>query len=52
MTLSSGRVGCGRTKEPTSIREAAFASLKAPLRPVPARVDRPDARAEREASDR
>jgi hypothetical protein len=34
------------------IREAALASLKAPLRPVPAPVDPTDASEEREASGR
>jgi rhodanese-related sulfurtransferase len=39
-------------KSRPSIREAAFASLKAPLRPVRAPVDPTDAREEREASGR
>jgi hypothetical protein len=39
-----------RTKEPVPIREAAFASLKAPLRPVPAPVDPTDESEGREAS--
>jgi hypothetical protein len=52
VTLRSDRVACGRTKEPPLIREAAFASLKAPLRPVPAQVDPTDASEEREASGR
>ena len=34
------------------IREAAFASLKGPLRPVPVPVDPTDGSEEREASDR
>ena len=37
---------------PPPIREAAFASLKAPLRPVPAQVDPTDASEGREASGR
>jgi hypothetical protein len=45
-------VACGRAKEPPPIREAAFASLKAPLRPVRAPVDPTDASEEREASGR
>ena len=40
------------TKEPPPIREAAFASLKAPLRPVRAPVDPTDASEGREASGR
>jgi hypothetical protein len=40
------------TKEPPPIREAAFASLKAPLLPVPAPVDPTDASEEREVSGR
>ena len=52
VTLRSDRVACGRTKEPPLIREAAFASLKAPLRPVPAQVDPADASEERQASAR
>jgi hypothetical protein len=43
-------VACDRTKEPPLIREAACASLKAPLRPVPAQVDPTDASKEREGS--
>jgi hypothetical protein len=39
-------------KKPPAIREAAFASLKAPLRPVRAPVDPTDAREERKASGR
>jgi len=35
-----------------AIREAAFASLKGPLRPVPVPVDPTDGSEEREASDR
>jgi hypothetical protein len=50
--LRSDRVACGRTKEPPLIREAAFASSKAPLRPVPAQVDPADASEERQASAR
>ena len=57
--MSSGRDGVippyqdiGRTKELPPIREAAFASLKAPLRPVPAPVDPTDASEERAASGR
>ena len=42
----------GRTKELPPIREAAFASLKAPLRPVRAPVDPTDASEGREASGR
>jgi hypothetical protein len=38
VTPRSDRVACGRTKKPPPIREAAIASLKAPLRPVPARL--------------
>ena len=40
------------TKNPPPICEAAFASLQAPLRPVPAPVDPTDASGEREASGR
>ena len=40
------------TKEPPPIREAAFASLKARLRPVPAPVGLLDANEDREASGR
>ena len=40
------------TKKPPPIREAAFASLKAPLRPVPAPVDPTGAREGGEASGR
>jgi len=42
----------GNQKKPPPIREAAFASLMAPLRPVPALVDPTDASGEREASGR
>ena len=52
MTLRSDRVDGGRTKEPPLIREAAFASLKALLRPVPAPADPTDASEERVASGR
>ena len=45
-----GQEQTSRTKEPVPIREAAFASLKAPLRPVPAPVDPTDASEGREAS--
>jgi hypothetical protein len=48
----SDRVACDRAKEPPPIREAAFASLQAPLRPVLAPVDPTDASEEREASGR
>jgi hypothetical protein len=41
-----------KTREPLPIREAAFASLKAPLRPVRAPVDPADASEGREASGR
>jgi hypothetical protein len=57
--MSSGRDGfippyqdCGRTKELPPIREAAFASLKAPLRPVQGPVDPTDDSEEHEASGR
>jgi hypothetical protein len=42
----------GGGKTPPPIREAMFASLRAPLRRVLAPVDRADANEEREASDR
>jgi len=42
----------GNQKKLPPIREAAFASLMAPLRPVPALVDPTDASGEREASGR
>ena len=42
----------GRSRRARPIREAAFASLKAPLLPVPARVDLMDAREEDEALGR
>jgi hypothetical protein len=57
--MSSGRDGfippyqdCGQTKELPLIREAAFASLKAPLRPVQGPVDPTDDSEEHEASGR
>jgi hypothetical protein len=57
--MSSGRDGVippyqdiGRTKELPPIREAAFASLKAPLRPVQGPVDPTDDSKEHEASGR
>lgn len=40
------------TKKPPPIRELAFASLKAPLRPARALIDPTDASEEREASGR
>ena len=52
VTPRSDRVACGRTKEPPPIREAAFASLGVPLRPVLAPVDPTDASEEREATGR
>src|SRR3984885_9094866 len=52
VTPGSDRVACGRTKAPSLIREAAFASLQAPVRLVRAPVDPTDAREERQASDR
>lgn len=55
--MSSGRDGVippyqdiGRTKELPPIREAAFASLKAPLRPVQGPVDPTDDSKEHEVS--
>jgi hypothetical protein len=42
--------GAGRSRRASFIREAAFASLKALLRPVPAQVDPTDGSEEREAS--
>src|SRR5262249_10731058 len=47
-----GPIAYINTKEPPPIREAAFASLKAPLRPVRAPVDPTDASEGREASGR
>src|SRR5215469_7731782 len=41
-----------RPNQQPPIREAAFASLKAPLRPVPVQVDPTDASEERQASGR
>ena len=49
-TPRSDRVG--RAKKPPPIREAAFASLKAPLQPVRASVDPTDASEEGEAPGR
>jgi hypothetical protein len=51
-TPSSERVARGRTEKPAPIREAAFASLKAPVRLVQAPADPADASEEREASAR
>jgi len=47
-----GSVADTTDKESPPIREAAFASLKVPLRSVPAPVDPTDASEEREASGR
>ena len=52
VTPRSDRVACGRTKELPPIRAAAFASLKALLRPVQGPVDPTDDSEEREASGR
>jgi hypothetical protein len=48
----SDKFALSHAKSRPLIREAAFASLKAPLRPVPAQVDPTDASEEREASGR
>jgi len=52
VTPRSDRVACGRTKELPPIHAAAFASLKALLRPVQGPVDPTDDSEEREASGR
>jgi hypothetical protein len=52
VTPRSDRVARGRAKKQAPTREAAFANLKAPLRPVRAPVGSTDANEEREASGR
>jgi hypothetical protein len=52
VTAAGQSNGVGRSRRASSIRGAAFASLKAPLHPVPAPVDPTDASEERQASGR